>query len=387
MAPSNLDILLKHYASISHIPVCIQSATPEDCGDFIRHFYTAGLNVEAGCAGYIVTDEYVFCGKILDRETGRVVLLGPATEYPLTADTVTHIIKQLGLPRRDIREMRQLLGDLPMASLSLFLNHLSFLNYLINGKSDFLPQLSVHADAGRQFRRDLSSEPVHHNTAQYENHLMKCIEYGLLDQAQSALTEVNLLGLNMGKVSNTSLSALKNIMITSTTLACRAAVLGGMDYDRAMSLSDAYIQQTEHIQSAHDHYQLFTEMILDFTKRVHDLRLCGSGTQLVRDVAQCINGRLYQKITVESLARAHNVSSSYLSHHFHQCTGIRLTDYIARQKIDEAIRLMQTTNLSLAQIAYQLAFSSQSYFHATFKKVTGVNPGKYPRSRRRGVEL
>ena len=41
---------------------------------------------------------------------------------------------------------------------------------------------------------------------------------------------------------------------------------------------------------------------------------------------------------------------------------------------------MQTTDMTLAQIAYQLSFSSQSYFHATFKKVTGVNPGKYPRN-------
>lgn len=122
-------------------------------------------------------------------------------------------------------------------------------------------------------------------------------------------------------------------------------------------------------------------MITDFTKRTHDLRLCSNCSPLVRDVARDINHRLHEKITVEDLAAKNKVSSSYLSHHFRQETGKRLSDYIAEQKIDEAIRLMQTTDMALAQIAYQLSFSSQSYFHATFKKVTGSNPGKYPRSR------
>lgn len=377
---SDLDILLNHYAGISHIPVCVQPNTPDTCEDTICLFYTRNLSVEEGCAGYIVTDEYLFCGKIVQKATGTAVLLGPATEYALTADAIHRITKQMGTSRKDSRGMQTFLGNIPLAALSLFIKHLSFLNYLINGKSDLLAQPSPSGTTSKRFQKPPSSDPVYHNTAQFENYLMKCIEHGRLDLVQSVLEEVNHLGLNMGKVSSTSLNALKNIFITSTSLACRAAVQGGMDYDRAMSLSDAYLQQVEYIQTSNDHYRLFTEMITDFTKRTHDLRLCSNCSQLVKDVARNINSKLYQKITVEELACNHNVSSSYLSHHFRQQTGKRLTDYIAEQKIDEAIRLMQTTDMSLAQIAYQLSFSSQSYFHATFKKVTGMNPGKYPRN-------
>ena len=377
---SDLDILLNHYASISHIPICIQPSTPDTYEDGIRLFYTRSLHVEEGCAGYVVTDEYLFCGKIVQKETGTVILLGPATEYALSSDTILRIMKQMEISRSDTRGMQALLSSIPLASLSLFIKHLSFLNYLINGKSDLLPYRSAPRNTYKRLHKPPTSEPVYHNTAQFENHLIQCIEHGQLDLIQSALQEANLSRLNMGKVSSTSLNALKNTFITSTTLACRAAVKGGLDYDRAMSLSDAYIQQIEHIQSSEDHYRLFTEMLIDFTKRTHDLRLCSNCSQLVKDVAREVNGKLYQKITVEELAANHNISSSYLSHHFRQETGKRLTDYIAEQKIDEAIRLMQTTDMTLAQIAYQLSFSSQSYFHATFKKVTGVNPGKYPRN-------
>lgn len=377
MEPLDLDILLNHYAGISHIPVRIQPDAPETYEDTICLYYTGSLSVEEGSAGYTVTDEYVFCGKVVQKATGTIVLLGPVTEYALTADAIARITKQLGISRKEARGIQTFLQEIPLTTLSLFLKHLSFLNYLMNGKSDLLPQ-SIRA-TGKRLQKAQESEPVYHNTAQYENYLMRCIEHGQLELVQSALEEVSRIGLNMGKVSSTSLNALKNILISSTTLACRAAVQGGLDYDRAMSLSDVYIQQTEHIQTAADHYRLFTEMVTDFTRRTHDLRLCTNCSSLVRKVARDINGKLYQKISVEALARDHGVSSSYLSHRFHQETGKRLTDYIAEQKIDEAVRLMQTTGLTLAQISYQLSFSSQSYFHATFKKVTGMSPGKYPR--------
>lgn len=379
MNPLNLDILLNYYTDISPIPIWRQESIPDRCEGILLEEYLRDFSVDEGCANYIVTDECLFLGKLVQKGTGNVILLGPVTEYALTADATYRILRQTKTTKGNIRQMKQYLDDIPLVPLQLFIKHLSFLNYLINENGSLLPQSIPNKTRSVSSVVPVNPDALYHNTAQFETYLIYCVEHGRLELVESALENIQRLGLNMGKVSSSALTALKNTFITTASLICRAAVKGGMDYDRAMSLSDAYIQQVEYIQTPSDHYRLFTKMCEDFTRRTYDIQLGANDSQLVRDVARSINGKLHQKITVEELAAEQAVSSSYLSHYFHQQTGKRLTDYIAEQKINEAIHLMKTTDLPLAQIAYQLAFSSQSYFHAVFKKITGVNPGKYPR--------
>lgn len=56
-------------------------------------------------------------------------------------------------------------------------------------------------------------------------------------------------------------------------------------------------------------------------------------------------------------------------------------DYAVR--VQEAKRLLKNTNHSLTEIAYYLAFSSQSHFQNIFKKSTGQTPAKYRAETRR----
>ena len=373
----DLDILLNYNAGISRIPAVKMSALTNAQAEPAA-FYTKQLDVAPGEAGYFITDEFVFCGKLVQKDSGTVVLVGPATEHPLSKDASTRIAKEMGLHTREANALHQRLSTLPLVSLTDYLQVLSFLNYVINENNALLPRHSTNHPA-QQITPAPIQEAIFHNTAQYENYMLQCVEHGQIDLITPLLEEASVAGMKMGNVSNNSLRALKNITITAVTLACRAAVRGGLDYDRAMSLSDAYIQQSDNIRTFDDHWQLWTNMMIDLTARVADLRLHSNCSDLVRSVSRRINGKLYQKITVDQLSKELGVSSSYLSHQFKRETGQTLTDYIAWQKIDEAKRLMQITDLSLAQIAYQLAFSSQSYFHATFKKVTGISPGKFPR--------
>lgn len=57
-----------------------------------------------------------------------------------------------------------------------------------------------------------------------------------------------------------------------------------------------------------------------------------------------------------------------------QCTPL---EYIQRQKINKAKRLLIYTRLSIAEIACQLSFYDQSHFSRVFTQLTGVSPGKF----------
>ena len=54
-----------------------------------------------------------------------------------------------------------------------------------------------------------------------------------------------------------------------------------------------------------------------------------------------------------------------------------LRDYVEQQRIKKAINLLQTTNLTLTQIAFECGFSSQSYFSYVFKRRMKKSPREY----------
>jgi AraC-like DNA-binding protein len=375
----NLDILRKKFAAISPLEITPCDEARQVPQDILRH-YTDKLEVREGQAAHIVTDEFLFFGKIVQKDTGAVLLVGPATEYALAQEAKKRIASALGLRRNQAAGLHDRLSRIPIMQLTAFIQQLSFLNYIINGDETVQSNFSEQAIALKSYRPSDQYRYVNHNTEEFEARMLSCIEHGKLDALEALLETAALNQHTTGIISVDAIQAQKNILVTSTALSCRAAVRGGLDYNLAMSISDHYLQQVEGIYSFDTFHQLWRKMLMDFTARTANLQLHADCSDLVRTAAQQISGQLYRKISIEQLARKLNVSRSYLSHQFKRETGRSLTDYIMQQKVNEAIRLLQATDMPLAQIAYQLAFSSQSYFNTVFKRITGISPGKYPRN-------
>ena len=81
-------------------------------------------------------------------------------------------------------------------------------------------------------------------------------------------------------------------------------------------------------------------MALEFTERVEQLRFGGKPTQLTIAVTNYIQKHLSQSIRVEDMAQAFYMSRPYLSSKFKQETGETLTDFILKEKTEEAKRLL-----------------------------------------------
>ncbi len=67
----------------------------------------------------------------------------------------------------------------------------------------------------------------------------------------------------------------------------------------------------------------------------------------------------------------------YLSRFFKERMGISFTDYVIRYRIHEAGYLLNNTQRSILQVAYDCGFDSLRSFNRNFKKIMGVTPGKY----------
>lgn len=182
----------------------------------------------------------------------------------------------------------------------------------------------------------------------------------------------------IGRMAHDGLRQMKNIGVCTVTGASRAAIRGGLNLQQAYYMADLYIQKIELMQDISNVERLIREMIFDFAEEVEKLR-CPTGNEstFYRVCVQYIAQNIFSMIRIESMAKELGYSRTYLCTRFKRETGISVTGYIHREKVEEAKRLLQFGDRKLTEIASLLSFSSQSHFQTVFKKVTGETPLAY----------
>ncbi len=88
---------------------------------------------------------------------------------------------------------------------------------------------------------------------------------------------------------------------------------------------------------------------------------------------------------LSDVASACGVSPSHLSRVFHQSTGLTLSDYLARFRVDHAAELLRDQRRSVTEVAFASGFRSLSQFNRTFKRLVGCAPTGLRRSMSRAV--
>ncbi len=106
----------------------------------------------------------------------------------------------------------------------------------------------------------------------------------------------------------------------------------------------------------------------------------GGYSRTVVQVMDYIANHYAEKIQVEDLATHVEKSKNYLSHLFKKEVGITIKEYHNHIRVREAKKLIQSTNLTIYQIAEAVGYSDYKYFSCVFKKVVGVSPQQFRRS-------
>ena len=81
------------------------------------------------------------------------------------------------------------------------------------------------------------------------------------------------------------------------------------------------------------------------------------------------------------LAHELGMGLSTLRRNFKKATGLSLHEARLQHRLDQARRLLGETNMPLKQIATRLGYQDVYFFSAQFKKLSGVSPAAYRKSR------
>lgn len=84
-------------------------------------------------------------------------------------------------------------------------------------------------------------------------------------------------------------------------------------------------------------------------------------------------------LNVKKIAALIKCSPDYLSHAFHLETGMKLTEYINQQRTDMAKELLESSLLSVKEIAWACGYTDPGYLARVFRKRIGVSPRAYRR--------
>lgn len=80
------------------------------------------------------------------------------------------------------------------------------------------------------------------------------------------------------------------------------------------------------------------------------------------------------------ICREMGLSGASLFNKMKAITGTGTKEYITHIRVEKAKTLIETTNLTIAEISEKTRFSSQSYFSTAFKNITGKPPTQYKKN-------
>ncbi|MBM1105674.1 substrate-binding domain-containing protein [Aurantibacter crassamenti] len=122
-----------------------------------------------------------------------------------------------------------------------------------------------------------------------------------------------------------------------------------------------------------------------YTSNIHKIEEIGSfgniEQQFVSKLNTLINDNLGNSdYSVEHLAENLNISRVQLYRKVKAMMGISISDYIGNIRLEKAKLMLETSTLTVAEIAYANGYSSPNYFSTTFKNKYGTSPAAFRKS-------
>lgn len=150
--------------------------------------------------------------------------------------------------------------------------------------------------------------------------------------------------------------------------------------DNLLKLFHKLLEQVQ--QALPGYHQLITGItlqmlgLLQAVNQYHDLNI-GNDHKLVEEVKFLLREAVQSPDNIENIVKNLPVGYSKLRKDFKRITGQSPNQYQLNLKLEKAKELLNGTNLSISEIAYQTGFESVFYFSKLFKAKNNVSPKAY----------
>jgi two-component system response regulator YesN len=114
------------------------------------------------------------------------------------------------------------------------------------------------------------------------------------------------------------------------------------------------------------------------------LRSKSEGDDIIGNVKRFIMAHYKEDIDRDAVAAVAYITPNYLSKRFRAEVGMSLREYINQLRIEEAKRLLLSTNATVTEVASEVGYDNISYFSTVFRKLCGMSPVEWCAGKRNG---
>ncbi len=167
-------------------------------------------------------------------------------------------------------------------------------------------------------------------------------------------------------------------IIELVVIISRTAIEAGVDAKDLMGLN--YSNFTE-LNKATDLDELLfklNDILTNFINRVSAIKEKKKKIK-IRKMIEYIDQNFTRKLTSEEVSRVGGLSTSRCLHLFKEETGMSLSEYVKKLRVDYGKYLLLNTDICLADCAIEAGFFDQSHFTKTFKQVEKIPPSQFRR--------
>jgi AraC-like DNA-binding protein len=166
---------------------------------------------------------------------------------------------------------------------------------------------------------------------------------------------------------------------TERDFAMVAKMIGG-DTEWERRARKSYFQTpvvtADRLQAILQLLNMFAQYLADYATR-HVLATAEEEPAPVASAKQFVQTHVEQPITLEQVVQHVHVSRFYFCKLFKKATGLTLTEYVARVRVEKAKSLLVDPSLRISEVAFAAGFGSIPQFNSVFKQHLGMPPTEF----------
>lgn len=307
------------------------------------------------------------------------ISVGPFRDEELSPGYFINILKESHITPADIQKMKYMYERMPLVPLDTVVNVMKhIIGSFVETFRDIVPDMLQYSEQNRTV--DVNKDVLDHYSIEfaeaYQKSLFKflsSLKIGDTVNAKKSLQEF------LDKIVMTGNKSMRDHKAALQTINdyCHMALLHTDIHPlHVIKLAGSVRIKIENMTSLTKSEQMANEICHKYCLLIKNYANPDS-SRLTKEVIAYIQLHLDEELSLRRLADHFQKNASALSNTFSKETGQTLTKFIHQTRIQESIRLFNTTDLSVSEVAIIVGYQDFSYFSKVFSKNVGCSPRAY----------
>ena len=250
--------------------------------------------------------------------------------------------------------------------------HINDLNFLLARKERYIQQYKI-ANFLDYLKK--SSPNVARKILDKQDEIIQKVKLGDKTGAREILNEF------LGSIffeSGMNFEIIKVRIVELVVIISRAAIEAGVEAKELLGLNYSYLTELNKATDIDELLYKLSEILENF---IHKVSLTKEKKKKIKShkMFEYINRNFTNKITADEVARIGGLSVSRALHLFKEETGLSLSKYLKKLRINYGKYLLLNTDMNLADISIETGFFDQSHFTKIFKEIEKMTPSDFRR--------